>query len=127
MSAVQVSKQDIESLARKISTLEAGLTPEERALLLGMCAVVAEAVNRSAAGAGSRAAISVANGADGTVVVSVEDDAESIHDEFVDAFTPDSVRVTLAPKGFKSSIGRTFDKIQAVEAADEGRPQEPSN
>jgi hypothetical protein len=118
VAIVPISQSDIESLARKVGALESDLTPNERALLVGILQEVSAAITRS--GVQEPAGDEDPGERTTVVVASVDDDAPSLHVQFLNAFTQDPQQsaapatpsgVGLAHVGSAGSIGRSATSI----------------
>jgi hypothetical protein len=86
MANVPVRSSDIDKLVDKLSRLELGLTPPERALLLFMLGVAADTIHHTRSTGHARALVTTSERQDAPVVVSMSERAPSIEDEFATAF-----------------------------------------
>src|SRR5439155_4562751 len=83
-----ISQGELDALGRKLQGLEFFLSDEERAVLAGVFAIVAEAIKRPAGGPSESAHISRVDRLETPAAVDVEGQLPSIREEFARAFAP---------------------------------------
>jgi len=84
MAEVRITKQDIDSLGKKLGRLAPELSEREQALLAFVFSVAADTIRRSKSGP----VLSVTEEQDMPVVVTTETTPSSIQEQFTSAFTP---------------------------------------
>jgi hypothetical protein len=97
MPDVQISQNDIESLAEKLAALASQLSEHERALLSFVLSVAADVISRSSAESPASPLVSRVSRQETPVVVKMEGPPPPIHDQFVNAFAPGAVADTASP------------------------------
>jgi len=86
MADIPVHSGDIDKLVDKLSRLELGLDPPERALLLFMLGVAADTISRTRSPMPGRPPVTRAERQEAPVVIRMSGHAPSIEDEFATAF-----------------------------------------
>lgn len=86
MANVPIRSSDIDKLVDKLSRLELGLTPPERALLLFMLGVAADTIHHTRSAGPGRPLVSTSERQDAPVVVRMSGHVPSIEDQFAAAF-----------------------------------------
>jgi hypothetical protein len=86
MATIPVHSTDIDKLVDKLSRLELGLDPAERALLVFMLGVAADTIHRTHSPWAGRPLVTYVERQDAPVVIRTSGPAPSIEDEFATAF-----------------------------------------